>query len=65
MRPLTRGITYADLYWGRRFLEQKYMSRKVVNGGADVYWTKHKYFSYKDRPNVISKQISFKPRSKP
>jgi hypothetical protein len=65
MRNLIKGITYADIYWGKRFLEQKYMSKKVINGGADMYWSKHKHASHKDRPNVISRQISFKPRSKP
>jgi len=65
MKKFQKIITYADLYWGRKFLETNYLSKKVVNGGADVFWSKDKHVSHNDQTNVISKKISFKPRSKP
>ena len=55
-------ISYADVYWGRKQINTiKKTVPKITY--ADIYWNKKKYTSHKDRPNVISRKISFLPRS--
>lgn len=56
--------TYADLYWGKVLLEKKYKPQKLIRHTyADVYWN-DKNFNNQCRSKIISRKISFKPRSK-
>ena len=63
MKRITK-MTYADLYWGKYFLEKKYKPPKLIKHTyADVYWSDKK-FDNQDRSKIISRKISFSPRSK-
>ena len=59
-----RIISYADVYWGRRQLNNVVKSSLKITY-ADIYWGNHKYVKHIDKPNVISREINFKPRSDP
>ena len=62
-RILTKkNISYADVYWGRKQINSVVKTMPKITY-ADIYWDKNKYNKNKDRTNVISRKISFLPRS--